>query len=258
MDRNTYAHSRILLQYDDASTLGTCSIHCAAMELALNHLKIVTELSAADYYTKKLIDAKKASWVIGGNKTGVMTIRAKWAFEKRGEAEGFTKQYGGKISTFDDVIKATFQDMYEDIKLIRQKRARYSATMQDIKEHPDCKYCGMKRELFAFSRMLIRYGNHPAVGTCSIHCSSIDLALNTDKMPEAILVGDYNTNRLIDAEKAVWVIGGKKAGIMSIRGKWAFESRKDADGFMKENGGRISFFDEAMQATFEDIDEMLR
>jgi copper chaperone NosL len=258
MHRHEFAQSRMLLQYDDGSALGTCSIHCAAMELVLNRIKIVMEFSAADYNTKKLIDAKKASWVIGGSRAGVMTSRAKWAFEKRSEAEGFARKYGGKISAFDDVMKATFQDMYEDIKLIRQKRVRHSATMQDIKDHPECKYCGMKRELFAFSRMLIRYSNEPAIGTCSIHCSSIDLALNTDKMPEAILVGDYNTKRLIDAEKAVWVIGGKKGGIMSIRGKWAFENRKDADAFIRENGGHISFFDEAMKATFEDIDEMLR
>ncbi len=258
MDRHKFAQSRMLFQYDDESALGTCSIHCAAMEVTFNRLKIVTDLYAADYHTKKLIDAKKASWVIGGSRAGVMTSRAKWAFEKRSEAEGFTGKYGGKIATFDDAMKATFQDMYEDIKLVRQRRARHPATMQDIKDHPECKYCNMKRESYAFSRMLIRYGDGQAVGTCSIHCSAFDLALNTDKMPEAILVGDYHTKRLIDAERAVWVVGGKKAGVMSLRGKWAFENRKNADAFMRENGGRVSIFDEAMKATFEDIDEMLR
>jgi nitrous oxide reductase accessory protein NosL len=82
--------------------------------------------------------------------------------------------------------------------------------------------------------------------------------LNTDKVPEVILAGDYRTKRLTDAERAVWVIGGKKAGIMSVRGKWAFENKKDAEAFIRINGGRISFFEEAMKATFEDIDEMLR
>lgn len=258
MDRHTFAQSRILIQFDDESTLGTCSIHCAAMELALSRDKIVTELYAADYGTKTLVDARKAFWVIGGSRDGVMTSRAKWAFGKRSEAESFTKKYGGQISVFDDAMKATFQDMYEDIKLIRQKRARQSAALQDTKDHPECRYCGMKRDLFAFSRMLIKYNSGPPVGTCSIHCSSIDLALNTDKVPEVILVGDYNTKRLIDAEKAVWVIGGKKVGVMSIRGKWAFENKKEADAFIKENGGQISSFDEAMKVTFEDIDEMLR
>lgn len=39
------------------------------------------------------------------------------------------------------------------------------------------------------------------------------------------MVGDYNTKRLIDAEKAVWVIGGGKQGVMTKRAKWAFEKR---------------------------------
>ena len=238
--------------------LGTCSIHCAAMELALNRHKTVKGFYAADYTDKKLIDAKKAFWVIGGSKAGVMTSRAKWAFERRSDAEGFTKQYGGQISAFNDAMNATFRDMYDDIKLIQQKRARHAAAMQDIKDHPECKYCGMKRELYAFSRMLIKYNDGTATGTCSIHCSSIDLALNTEKMPEVILVGDYNTKRLIDAEKAFWVIGGKKTGVMSIKGKWAFENRNDAVAFIRENGGQISSFDEAMKATFEDMYELLR
>lgn len=258
MDRKTYAHSRILLQFDNGSAIGTCSIHCAAIELALNREKIVTDFHAADYNTKKLIDGKKAFWVIGGNRPGVMTGRAKWAFEKREGAEGFARRYGGMISSFDDAMQATFQDMYEDVKLIRQRKARYSETRQDVKDHPDCKYCGMKRELFAYSRMLIKYGSGPATGTCSIHCASIDLALNTDRMPDAILVGDYNTKRLIDAEKAVWVVGGKKPGVMTIRGKWAFEDGRYADAFIRENGGKRSTFDESMKAAFEDFHEMLR
>ena len=258
MDRHNYTHSRMLLEYHDGSTLGTCSIHCTAMELAVNHTKMVTEFYAADYNTGQLIDGKKAFWVIGGTLSGVMTSRAKWAFEKRSEAEIFTRKYGGQISTFDDAMKATFQDMYEDLKVIRQKRARHTATMGDVKDHPECKHCGMKRDLYAYSRMLIKYSDSSAVGTCSIHCSSIDLSLNTDKMPEAVLVGDYNTKRLIDAEKAVWVTGGKKPGVMSIRGKWAFENRKDADAFIKESGGIISTFDEAMKVTFEDMHEILK
>jgi nitrous oxide reductase accessory protein NosL len=36
-------------------------------------------------------------------------------------------------------------------------------------------------------------------------------------------VSDYNTNRLIDAKKAYWVVGGNKSGIMTKRAKWAFE-----------------------------------
>jgi nitrous oxide reductase accessory protein NosL len=248
----------MLLQYDDGSSLGTCSIHCAAMELALNRHKTVKNLYAADYVASKLIDARKAFWVIGGDRAGVMTSRAKWAFERQSDAHAFTNQHGGKLSSFEDALKATFQDMHDDIRLIRQKRARHAAAMHDVKDHPECKYCGMKRGLYAFSRMLVKYNDGSATGTCSIHCSAIDLALNTEKMTEVILVGDFQTKRLIDAEKAFWVIGGKKTGVMSIRGKWAFENRTDADAFIGENGGLLSSFDEAMKATFEDMHEILR
>jgi hypothetical protein len=46
-------------------------------------------------------------------------------------------------------------------------------------------------------------------------------------------------------------------GIMSIRGKWAFENRTAADLFVRENGGQISSFDDAMKINFEDMYEIL-
>ncbi len=72
--------------------------------------------------TKKLIDAEKASWTMGGGKPGVMTKRAKWAFEKREIADQFIKDNGGTPASFDLVIKASYEDMYEDTKLIRERR----------------------------------------------------------------------------------------------------------------------------------------
>ncbi len=34
MDRGKFAHSRMLIEYADGSSMGTCSIHCAAIDLA--------------------------------------------------------------------------------------------------------------------------------------------------------------------------------------------------------------------------------
>lgn len=123
----------------------------------------------------------------------------------------------------------------------------------DVKKHPACKYCGMEREKFAHSRVYIEYDDGTTEGMCSIHCAAIDLALNIDKTPKAIMVGDYNTKRLIDAEKAFWVIGGNKTGVMTKRAKWAFEKKEDAEKFIKGNGGKLVTFDEAMKATYEDM-----
>ncbi len=127
------------------------------------------------------------------------------------------------------------------------------SAQDDIKEHPSCKYCGMDREKLAHSRMYIEYDDGTIVGTCSLHCAAIDLAINIDKTPKAIWVGDYNTKKLIDAEKAFWVVGGSKMGVMTKRAKWAFEKKEDAEKFIKENGGNLSTFDEVMTAGYEDM-----
>jgi nitrous oxide reductase accessory protein NosL len=116
-----------------------------------------------------------------------------------------------------------------------------------------CAYCGMDRGQYSHSRMLITYDDGTEFGACSLHCAAVDLAIHLDKTPKIIHVGDYNTKKLIDAVQASWVIGGSKAGVMTERGKWAFESKTDAEAFVKGNGGNISTFDEAIKATYEDM-----
>ncbi len=126
---------------------------------------------------------------------------------------------------------------------------------EDTQKHTSCKYCGMDREKFAHSRMLIEYDDGTQVGTCSLHCAAIDLALNLDKTPKLLWVGDYSTKTLINAEKAVWVIGGAKPGVMTKRAKWAFAQREEAEKFVKENGGTMADFDGALKTAYEDIAE---
>lgn len=126
---------------------------------------------------------------------------------------------------------------------------------EDIQGHSSCKYCGMDRERFAHSRVLIEYDDGANMGTCSIHCAAIDLSLNIDKTPKAIRVGDYIGKRLIDAETAYWVIGGSRPGVMTKRAKWAFEKKEEAQKFIQENDGTLSTFDAAMKAAYEDMYE---
>ena len=116
-----------------------------------------------------------------------------------------------------------------------------------------CHYCGMKKAMFGHSWMEVEREDGTTVGMCSAHCAAVDMALNIDKPAKSITVGDFNTKKQIDAENAFWVIGGSKMGVMTSRAKWAFESKKGADDFMKENGGRPAIFEEVMKATFEDM-----
>jgi nitrous oxide reductase accessory protein NosL len=129
----------------------------------------------------------------------------------------------------------------------------YAFAADDITQFPSCKYCGMHRDMFNFSRMLIEYSDGKAEGFCSIHCAAVDLAVNIDRDPIKLLVGDYGTKELINAETALWVLGGSKPGVMTKRAKWAFKTQADADKFIKESGGVQGSFDTAMAATYEDM-----
>ena len=61
-------------------------------------------------------------WVLGGDILGVMTARAKWAFKTKEGADNFIKKHGGRPANFREVIKAAFEDMYQDTLMIRKKR----------------------------------------------------------------------------------------------------------------------------------------
>jgi copper chaperone NosL len=122
MDRGMFSHSRMLIEYDDGTSVGVCSIHCAAVDMAVRIDKTPKSIMVADYNSKELIDAGKAFWTIGGNKMGVMTKRAKWAFMNKADAQNFIKKNGGKLATFDEAMKAAYEDMYADTKMIRDKR----------------------------------------------------------------------------------------------------------------------------------------
>ncbi len=127
---------------------------------------------------------------------------------------------------------------------------RPAATASDSKiEAPaGCQVCGMDRTVFASSRVLITFADGTTVGTCSINCAHEAVADNASKKVQSIKVADYTSKKLIDAEKATWVIGGRKRGVMSATAKWAFSDKAGAERFVKENGGKIAAFDEAWKA----------
>jgi len=122
MDRGSYDYSRMLIEYDDMSKVAVCSLRCAAVDLSNNLDKTPKSIKVGDYNSKELIDAEKAAWVVGGNKPGVMSKRGKWAFAKKEDAEAFIKANGGSIADFETAMKAAYDDMYSDTKMIREKR----------------------------------------------------------------------------------------------------------------------------------------
>ena len=124
----------------------------------------------------------------------------------------------------------------------------------DKVEAPDaCVHCGMDRTKFAHSRMIVTYTDNSSAGTCSLNCIVTDMTKNKAKTVKSFQVADYTTKKLTDAKTASWVIGGSKKGVMTPVAKWAFADKKDADAFIKANGGKPATFDEALTAAEKEL-----
>ena len=130
MNRVKFGHSRMLVKYKDGSEVGTCSLHCMALEYASSISRIPIKLLVADYNSGELLDVNDAFWIIGGDKRGVMTARAKWAFHDKAQAETFIASHGGVLASFDDALKASYEDMYADVQRIRKMRAMKMQKME--------------------------------------------------------------------------------------------------------------------------------
>jgi len=122
MFRSKFEHSWVIITHEDGSREGVCSIHCAAIDMALHTDKSIRKITVGDFDTNKQIDANEAHWVIGGDIMGVMTVRAKWAFETKDRADNFMKNRGGRPADLQEVIKEAFEDMYQDTLMIRKHR----------------------------------------------------------------------------------------------------------------------------------------
>jgi len=132
-----------------------------------------------------------------------------------------------------------------------------AAIAVDTVEPPkSCQICGMDRTMFAHSRMVVAYADGSTVGVCSIHCAAEDIMVNKTNTVKTLQVADFRTKILTRAQSATWVMGGKKKGVMTALPKWAFASNKDAREYLKENGGKLATFDQAMKSARKEVVEM--
>lgn len=122
----------------------------------------------------------------------------------------------------------------------------------DIHNHRQCTECGMDRKAYGFSRMLVIFADGKEVGVCSLHCAVETMNRHKDQTVQSLLAADRNTHKLIPAEQAIWVLGGKKRGVMTMRAKWAFITKETAQDFIKDYGGKIVSWEETLSAASAD------
>lgn len=127
MDRKQYDFSRHLIHYQDHVVDATCSIHCAAVSLAVNLDRGPMAIYAADFASKAtpkaMVNVDAATYLLGSKLPAVMSAKSKMAFADKAAAQAAMKEKGGELGDFNAALAATYQSMAQDTKMIRQKRA---------------------------------------------------------------------------------------------------------------------------------------
>jgi copper chaperone NosL len=134
MNRRMFHHARMLVHYGDDLPDGTCSLHCAAISLAVNVDRGPKAIYVADVAApgdvKPLIEVAQASFLVGSSLPGVMTKRSKVAYGTEAAAQASRAANGGEVMDFDKALLAAYTDMAQDVAMIRKNREERRKKMQ--------------------------------------------------------------------------------------------------------------------------------
>lgn len=98
-----------------------CSLHCLS-EVHKDYEQKIKNIQVVDTNSLKLIDAKKAFYVIGSSKEGTMSPISEYAFSTKIEAEKFKKEFGGEIHTFEETLKLAKDNLDKDNEILDEKK----------------------------------------------------------------------------------------------------------------------------------------
>ena len=100
-----------------------CSIHCLAEENVKNNANL-TDVKVVDVTSLKFIDASKATYVVGSSKKGTMTMKSKYAFANKADADKFAKKFGGDVVNHDAAYKVALKGLDKEMMMISKKQAK--------------------------------------------------------------------------------------------------------------------------------------
>jgi len=117
-----------------------------------------------------------------------------------------------------------------------------------------CPNCGMVRPMWA--RTWKTFENSEGQSeACSFHCLA-DVALKSGEEPKKVKVALYTEpQKMIPADDAVYVVGSKAPGTMTMKSKLAFASKSEAEKFSKACGGSVMGYSDALQIAKEGINK---
>lgn len=127
MDRTKFQQSRHLVHYEDDLVDGTCSLHCAAISLAINLDRGPKAIYGADFGAaediKPLVKVDGMTYLIGSKLPATMSKKSKVAFASADAAKAAQAEQGGELGSFEAALMETYKNLAEDTLAIRKKRA---------------------------------------------------------------------------------------------------------------------------------------
>ncbi|MEX1662761.1 nitrous oxide reductase accessory protein NosL [Thioclava sp. 15-R06ZXC-3] len=130
MMRKMFSQTRHLIVYEDDAVDGTCSLHCAAISLALNLDRVPKVIYAGDAgapgEVKPLVDSAAMTYVIDPARPGTMTAVSKYAYADKAQAEAAAGP-DAKLADFDTALVDAYNGMAQDTIRIRKRRAERRA-----------------------------------------------------------------------------------------------------------------------------------
>lgn len=123
---------------NNGNTRQYCSIRCLVSDFP-NIEGQIKKFLVVDAKTEKLIDAKKAYYVIGSSAPGTMTKVSKIAFGLEADAKAFQKDFGGEIKDFGAAFQTAEESMKTDIEMTSMKRQKMMYPMGEKAYKSVCK-----------------------------------------------------------------------------------------------------------------------
>ncbi len=126
MDRKEHHRTRMLVQYSDDLTDGTCSIHCLALSLGVNIDREPKNIWGPDYGAtaepRPLLPVDNLTYLIGAELKHAMTKKSKHSFASADIAKEFQGKHGGTPGNFNDALRESYLGMADDVAMIRKNR----------------------------------------------------------------------------------------------------------------------------------------
>lgn len=119
-----------------------CSIHCVVEDKEINKADLKS-IKVVDVKSLKFINASEASYVVGSQKKGTMSMVSKYAFANKADAASFAKKNGGTVMDYNAAYAEAKKDFPKDAMMVTKKQAK-AAGMGEKMYNKICKKTDVK------------------------------------------------------------------------------------------------------------------